>query len=97
MGWMNYYKLLDQYDGDLSKATRQEMDWAARCNPNDPPSARAIATEKWLAANGCPEHNMMNKKLGYIAHAEWLEKRVKEGAIQTQCKKCGRYLMPEEF
>ena len=47
MGWLNYYNLLEKYGGDLSKATRQEMLFAARCNPNDPVTARRIAEARW--------------------------------------------------
>jgi hypothetical protein len=47
MGWYNYYTLLEKYEGDLSKATQKELQYAARCNPNDPPTARRIAEEHY--------------------------------------------------
>lgn len=47
MGWFQYYRLLEQYSGDLSKATKEEMDWAARGNPNDPQTARDLAEKKY--------------------------------------------------
>lgn len=51
MGWFNYYTLLEKYNGDLSKATKQELEYAARCNPNDPFTARSIAEDKWIKVN----------------------------------------------
>jgi len=47
MSWLDYYELLERYDGDLSHATQEEMSFAAKCNPNDPPTARAIAEKAW--------------------------------------------------
>lgn len=47
MSWLDYFALLEKYDGDLSKATREEMAFAAKCNPNDPPNARTIAEREW--------------------------------------------------
>ena len=47
MGWFDYYRLLEKYNGDLEKATEEEMRSAFRGNPNDPPSARALAEKKW--------------------------------------------------
>lgn len=47
MGWIDYYRLLDQYEGDLSKAKEKELKQAARNNPNDPVTARKIATAKY--------------------------------------------------
>lgn len=52
MGWFQYYKLLEQYDGDLSKATKQEMKWAADGNPNNPHTARALAERKYREEHG---------------------------------------------
>ena len=51
MGWYNYYTLLEKYNGDLSKATEKELEYAAWCNPNDPVTARHIAEEKWEKRN----------------------------------------------
>ena len=47
MGWINYYNLLEKYNGDLSKATTQELGYAAYCNPNNPVDARNLAEKKW--------------------------------------------------
>jgi len=47
MGWFAYYNLFEKYNGDLSKATKEEMDFAYRDNPNTPPEARALAEKKW--------------------------------------------------
>jgi len=43
MGWIDYYTLLEENNGDLSKAPENDLAWAARCNPNDPESARKVA------------------------------------------------------
>lgn len=51
MGWIQYYRLLEKYDGDLEKATGEELSWAARGNPNTPEAARALAEEKWEQEN----------------------------------------------
>lgn len=50
MGWMDYYRLLEKYDGNFKKASRQEKREAARANPNDPFSARMLATQKYREA-----------------------------------------------
>lgn len=47
MSWLTYYKLLEKYDGDLSKATLRELDVARRANPNTPDAARELAVKKW--------------------------------------------------
>lgn len=47
MGWFNYYKLLEKYNGDLTKASKAEMQSAADWNPNNAPDARKLAEEKW--------------------------------------------------
>jgi len=47
MGWFQYYRLLENYDGDLTKASMEEMAAAARGNPNNPPDARALAERKY--------------------------------------------------
>lgn len=50
MSWLDYYRLLERYDGDLDKASRRELASAARGNPNDPPSALRLARQKWQEA-----------------------------------------------
>lgn len=47
MGWYTYFKLLQKYNGDLYKATDDEMHDAALSNPNTPPRALEIAREKY--------------------------------------------------
>jgi hypothetical protein len=47
MSWLDYYELLEKYDGDLNRATQEEMLFAAKCNPNDPPTARTIAEKEY--------------------------------------------------
>lgn len=47
MGWVDYYKLLEKYKGDLSKATKAELRIAAGRNPDNPVDARKLAEEKW--------------------------------------------------
>lgn len=47
MGWFQYYRLLEQYNGDLKKATKEELDRAAKGNPNNPTDARLLAELKW--------------------------------------------------
>jgi hypothetical protein len=43
----------------------------------------------------CPRHKP--KKLGYLQWHDWAEKKVKRGAKQKQCPKCGRWYFREEF
>lgn len=47
MGWIDYYNLLEKYNGDFSKATKDEKESAARGNPNDPISALDLARKKF--------------------------------------------------
>jgi hypothetical protein len=47
MGWYTYFRLLEEYHGDLSKATEDEMKDAYLSNPNTPPRALEIAREKY--------------------------------------------------
>lgn len=44
---MDYYRLLELYEGDLSKATGEELKIAANRNPNNPVAARTIAENKY--------------------------------------------------
>ncbi len=53
MGWLTYYHLLEKYNGEILKATKEEMNFAFRDNPNTPPEARALAEKKWEEEN-CP-------------------------------------------
>lgn len=47
MGWFQYYRLLEQYKGDLTRASKMELEWAAQGNPNTPEAARKLAEEKY--------------------------------------------------
>lgn len=47
MSWRDYYRLLERYDGDLKRATREEVRQAAERNPNTPREARALAERIW--------------------------------------------------
>jgi hypothetical protein len=47
MGWYAYFKLLEKYNGDLSKATDDEKKDAYLSNPNTPSKALEIAREKY--------------------------------------------------
>ncbi len=47
MGWYTYFRLLEKYNGDLTKATNDEMKDAYLSNPNNPPRALEIAREKF--------------------------------------------------
>lgn len=48
MGWIDYYRLMERYNGDLTNATMQELDAAKRANPNDWRSAWQLAREKYI-------------------------------------------------
>lgn len=56
MSWLDYYELLQKYEGDLRRATKEEMAFAAKCNPNDPPRARAIAESIWKSEGNSRKH-----------------------------------------
>ena len=43
MGWLNYYRLLERYGGDLRRASKEELREAAAWNPNTPGEARVLA------------------------------------------------------
>ena len=45
----------------------------------------------------CKKHKPMNKKLGYLAHHNWMDEMVKKGEKQKQCPKCGRWLFNCEY
>ena len=50
MSWTEYYTLLIKYDGDLKKATDDELECARLGNPNDPITAQRMADEKFKEA-----------------------------------------------
>jgi hypothetical protein len=54
MGWFDYYRLLEEYDGDWTKVPHEAKVIAAHRNPNDPTSAFALARKKYDEAH--PEH-----------------------------------------
>lgn len=47
MGWYQYYRLLDKYEGKLNKATKEELHQAKHVDESDSDSAKAYATSKW--------------------------------------------------
>lgn len=47
MGWITYYKLLEKYQGNFSKTTKVEKDFAYRDNPNNPEAALLLAKKKY--------------------------------------------------
>jgi len=47
MSWRDYYYLFEKYDGDLTRATGEELDCARRGNPNTPEDARRLAQQEW--------------------------------------------------
>ncbi|MHA1329593.1 MAG: hypothetical protein ACTSR2_00815 [Candidatus Hodarchaeales archaeon] len=47
MGWFTFYRLLEKYNGDLSKASKEELEFASRCNPNTPYEAKELAERIW--------------------------------------------------
>lgn len=51
MGWYDFYNLLKKYSGDLDKATKEELSFCWRANPDDPLKAREIAEKKWREEN----------------------------------------------
>ena len=57
MGWFQYYKLYEKYNGNITKATPRELQEAKLGNPNDPISARQLAERKWKE-----EYNKTEKK-----------------------------------
>ena len=47
MGWYEVYTVVKAYDGDLSKATKTEITYLKRGNPNDFGSAVRLAKRKY--------------------------------------------------
>lgn len=47
MGWLDYYRLLEKYDADLSRATREELRAAKAANPNNPVDALVLAWKEY--------------------------------------------------
>lgn len=50
---------------------------------------------EWKDYNTCG-HNLLNYKLGYLAHHAEMDRRIAKGQKQTKCKKCGLYLFKDE-
>lgn len=88
MGWRNYYMLLEQYDGDLSKATKEEMAWAAKCNPNTPHDARALAEEKWKTKKRTSQLAAEYEAAGYNSWYSSIDAEVV--AENPKCGVCGK-------
>lgn len=47
MGWVDYYKLLKKYKGDLASITPGERRLLAHNNPKTPQESFAVALEKY--------------------------------------------------
>lgn len=62
MGWLNYYRLLEKYGGDIKKATKKEFKQAVAANPNDPFTALSIASKKFV--DNHPELRLCHDKDG---------------------------------
>ena len=45
----------------------------------------------------CKYHNFTNTPREYYSFHAWVERRYKSGHRQTQCKKCGLHLFPDEM
>lgn len=43
----------------------------------------------------CPSHKP--KKIDWLKWYYWAEQKIKQGAKQIQCPKCGRWYFKEEF
>ncbi len=51
MGWIDYYKLLKKYKGDLRSITPGEKRLLMHNNPRTPKEALAVALEKYRQDN----------------------------------------------
>ncbi len=45
----------------------------------------------------CKRHKPANKTMSYLAHREWMERKIKQGHKQRQCPDCGRWLFKCEM
>ena len=45
----------------------------------------------------CKKHKPANKTMSYLAHHEWMERKIKQGHKQYECPKCGRWLFKCEI
>jgi len=45
-----------------------------------------------VSGSTCKEHKPMNKVMGYVEWQEWADLKTRQGHIQRQCKKCGKWL-----
>lgn len=45
----------------------------------------------------CKKHKPASKRMSYLAHHEWMERKIKQGHKQRQCPKCGRWLFKCEI
>jgi len=48
-----------------------------------------------VIGSACSRHEP--KQLGYLQWHDWAYKKIKGGAKQKQCQKCGRWYFREEF
>jgi predicted KAP-like P-loop ATPase len=45
----------------------------------------------------CKKHKPANKTMSYLAHHEWMERKIKQGHKQYECPKCGKWLFKCEI
>ena len=48
-----------------------------------------------VSGSACKRHNP--HKLGYMQWVDWVENKIKRGAKQKQCPKCGRWYFKCEY
>lgn len=53
MGWLDWYHLIKKYDGNLNRASSDEIRKCIEANPNDPISALKLAMDKYREETGC--------------------------------------------
>jgi hypothetical protein len=58
-------------------------------------NAKAINTIGNITNGACLNHKP--KQLAYLQWQDWAENKVKRGAKQKQCAKCGKWYFREEF
>lgn len=60
-------------------------------NENENPILRIGA----VSSSACVRHKTNN--MGYLQWHDWAEKKIKRGAKQKQCPKCGRWYFRSEY
>lgn len=92
MGWYDYYKLLEKYDGDLKAASKEEMDFCARANPNTPMAAARIAMREYYAERvieiaselTSDEYQILDMRFGINGEAHTLEQTAQKFKITRE-------------